>query len=100
LILIFQGVKSQINLQELDMALYRLNNLTSSISVLAITIGLVAAQSATQKSLAQFATSPATAPAISINGAGASTLNTLSRKAEGRRQEAEGNTGSCSLPRP
>ncbi|MBD2414561.1 hypothetical protein FACHB389_36800 [Nostoc calcicola FACHB-389] len=53
------------------------NNLTSSISVLAITISLVAAQSATQKSLAQFATSPAPTGVTPINGAGASTVNTL-----------------------
>ncbi|WP_392531297.1 substrate-binding domain-containing protein [Nostoc sp. C117] len=60
------------------MVLYRTSNkLTSSVSVLAITIALVAGQSATQKSLAQFATSPAIAPAVSVNGAGASTLNTL-----------------------
>ncbi|MDZ8185253.1 MAG: substrate-binding domain-containing protein [Nostoc sp. ChiSLP02] len=45
------------------------NRLASSISVLAITIGLVAAQSASEKSLAQTSTS--------INGAGASTVNTL-----------------------
>ncbi|MCW5317590.1 hypothetical protein GTQ43_28435 [Nostoc sp. KVJ3] len=51
--------------------------LTSSISVLAITVSLVAAQSATQKSLAQFATSPASAGVTLINGAGASSLNTL-----------------------
>ncbi|MEH2246020.1 substrate-binding domain-containing protein [Nostoc sp.] len=51
------------------MSLYpiRLNNLTSSISVLAITIGLVVGQSATQKSLAQ----------TIGNGAGASTVNAL-----------------------
>ncbi|QFS49187.1 substrate-binding domain-containing protein [Nostoc sphaeroides] len=51
------------------MSLYpvRLNNLTSSISVLAITIGLVVGQSATQKSLAQ----------TIGNGAGASTVNPL-----------------------
>ncbi|QMS87041.1 substrate-binding domain-containing protein [Nostoc edaphicum CCNP1411] len=52
-------------------------NLTSSISVLAITISLVVGQSATHKSVAQNATSPAVAPAISVNGAGASTVNTL-----------------------
>ncbi|BBD68578.1 ABC-type phosphate transport system periplasmic component-like protein [Nostoc commune NIES-4072] len=51
------------------MGLYpvRLNNLTNSISVLAITIGLVVGQSATQKSLAQNIG----------NGVGASTVNTL-----------------------
>ncbi|MCF2147678.1 substrate-binding domain-containing protein [Desmonostoc muscorum LEGE 12446] len=53
------------------------NKLTSSVSVLAITISLVAAQSATQKSLAQFATSPAPTGVTPINGAGASTVNTL-----------------------
>jgi phosphate transport system substrate-binding protein len=53
------------------------NKLTSSISVLAITISLVAAQSATQKSLAQFATSPAPTGVTSINGAGATSVNTL-----------------------
>ncbi|WP_373526037.1 substrate-binding domain-containing protein [Nostoc sp.] len=52
-------------------------NLTSSISVLAITIGLVAGQSATEKSLAQFATSPAPSGVTSVNGAGASTVTTL-----------------------
>jgi phosphate transport system substrate-binding protein len=79
LILIFPGVEPQINLQELDMVLSRQSKkLTSSISVLAITISLVAAQSATQKSLAQFATSPIAPPAtLLINGAGASSLNTL-----------------------
>ncbi|MEH1841625.1 MAG: substrate-binding domain-containing protein [Nostoc sp.] len=45
----------------------RLNNLTNSISVLAITIGLVVGQSATQKSLAQ----------TIGNGVGASTVNAL-----------------------
>ena len=61
------------------MALYcdRLNTLTSTISVLAITIGLVAGQSATQKSLAQTATTPAPAGVTSINGAGGSSVNTL-----------------------
>ncbi|MEH2322333.1 MAG: hypothetical protein V7K32_01755 [Nostoc sp.] len=51
------------------MGLYtvRLNNLTSSISVLAITIGLIVGQSATQKSLAQTVG----------NGVGASTVNPL-----------------------
>lgn len=53
------------------------NNLTSSISVLAITISLVAGQSVTQKSLAQNANSPAPAGVTSINGTGASTVNTL-----------------------
>ncbi|MEH2438144.1 MAG: substrate-binding domain-containing protein [Nostoc sp.] len=47
----------------------RLNHLVSSVSVFAITIGLVASQSATQKSLAQTATLG--------NGAGASTVNAL-----------------------
>ncbi|MEH1870047.1 hypothetical protein [Nostoc sp.] len=51
------------------MGLYpvRLNNLTSSISVLAITMGLIVGQSATQKSLAQTV----------VNGVGASSVNAL-----------------------
>ena len=53
------------------------NKLTSSISVLAITISLVAAQSATHKSLAQTATAPAPGGVTSINGAGSSAVNTL-----------------------
>ncbi|MBN3910677.1 MAG: substrate-binding domain-containing protein [Nostoc sp. NMS1] len=55
----------------------RLNNLTSSISVLAITIGLLAGQSASDKSLAQTSTTPPPAGVTSINGLGASTVNTL-----------------------
>jgi len=59
------------------MANRQLNNWTSSISVLAITISLVAGQSVTQKSLAQTSTTLPPAGVISINGAGASTVNPL-----------------------
>ncbi|MDF5710905.1 MAG: substrate-binding domain-containing protein [Nostoc sp. S4] len=60
------------------MAFYRQsNNLTSSISLLAITIGLVVAQSVTHKSLAQTSTTPPPTGVTSINGLGASTVNTL-----------------------
>ncbi|MEH2009846.1 substrate-binding domain-containing protein, partial [Nostoc sp.] len=62
------------------MAFYRDRQLTclaSSISVFAITIGLVVGQSATQKSLAQTSTSPAPSGVTSINGAGAGSVNTL-----------------------
>ncbi len=52
-------------------------HLISSISVLAITTSLVAGQSASEKSLAQTSTTPPPAGVLSINGAGASTLNTL-----------------------
>ncbi len=67
----FIGVEPENNLKELDMAFYpnrQLTNLASSITVFAITIGLVVAQSATQKSLAQTSLG---------NGAGASTVNAL-----------------------
>ncbi|MDZ8239056.1 MAG: substrate-binding domain-containing protein [Nostoc sp. ChiQUE01a] len=53
------------------------NHLISSISVLAITIGLIAGQSASEKSLAQTSTTPPPAGVTSINGLGASTVNTL-----------------------
>ncbi|MEH1863248.1 MAG: substrate-binding domain-containing protein [Nostoc sp.] len=62
------------------MAFYRdrqLTHLTSSISVFAITIGLVVGQSATQKSLAQTSTTPAPSGVTSINGAGGGSINTL-----------------------
>ncbi|MBN3896586.1 MAG: substrate-binding domain-containing protein [Nostoc sp. NOS(2021)] len=62
------------------MAFYRdrqLTYLASSISVLVIATGLVVGQSATQKSLAQTATTPAPAGVTSINGAGAGSVNTL-----------------------
>lgn len=52
-------------------------NLTSSLSVLAITISLVAGQSVTHKSVAQTSTTPPPSGVVSINGAGASTVNTL-----------------------
>ncbi|MEH2058207.1 MAG: substrate-binding domain-containing protein [Nostoc sp.] len=62
------------------MAFYRdrqLTYLASSISVLAIATGLVVGQSATHKSLAQTATTPAPAGVTSINGAGGGSINTL-----------------------
>ena len=62
------------------MVFYRdrqLTNLASSVSLFAITIGLVVGQSATQKSLAQTSTTPAPAGVTSINGAGAGSVNTL-----------------------
>ncbi|MBN4005308.1 substrate-binding domain-containing protein [Nostoc sp. LPT] len=55
----------------------QLTHLASSISVFAITIGLVVGQSATQKSLAQTSTTPAPAGVTSINGAGGGSINTL-----------------------
>ncbi|MBD2509364.1 substrate-binding domain-containing protein [Nostoc muscorum FACHB-395] len=55
----------------------RLNNLTSSVSILAITIGLVIGQSVNEKSLAQTSTTPPPGGVTSINGLGASTVNTL-----------------------
>ena len=54
-----------------------LTYLASSISVFAIATGLVVGQSATQISLAQTSTTPAPGGVTSINGAGASTVNTL-----------------------
>ncbi|MEH2466855.1 substrate-binding domain-containing protein [Nostoc sp.] len=62
------------------MAFYRdrqLTHLASSISVFAITIGLVVGQSATQKSLAQTSTTPAPSGVTSINGSGGGSVNTL-----------------------
>ncbi|MEH1882268.1 substrate-binding domain-containing protein [Nostoc sp.] len=62
------------------MVFYRdrqLTSLASSISVLAITIGLVAGQSVSEKSLAQTSTTPPPTGVTSINGAGASSVNTL-----------------------
>ncbi|MEH2241771.1 substrate-binding domain-containing protein [Nostoc sp.] len=55
----------------------QLTHLASSISVFAITIGLVVGQSATQKSLAQTSTTPAPSGVTSINGAGGGSINTL-----------------------